>query len=1245
MSAKVIKSMVVGCVAAVTGGVWGAEWLGTGGDSRFGTGANWEGGQVPTENLVFSDQAGDNKTVMLDGDYTFGGSASLSGGTADAPFVFAATDEGGGGTNSLSQTTAGNFSLKGALKVESGIWNFANDIQLSGSGFLHLVGGRTTTKYWIPATDSARIEIDGGELVLGYRDGGEQSNGRLNMQGNAALVMRGGRLRCANNTNGGNDSEALTIGENAGAASVDVSGGELVANGKIHLGMSSGSSSTLSVSGSGVVSSSNDMRLGYGGATSKLEISDRGEVHVGSADNVRWLYLDGGDCTLRLNGGVLQTGRINIPSGAAPTVRIEIDGGTLQPTGTDDAFISSYANQTVTIGEQGGTLDCDFATTIAAEIGGAGALVKTGKGDLTLAGATSYTGATIVRQGVLKVAAGHAFAGAVEIGSSGAIAVDVSSAIDAGTVAVGDEIDLFTAKGDIAFAYEDDVLEEAIFLYGPVVEYTLRKESGEDGTAKIVATIAGVDNAASTRKVTTFIATDNYIDQNASWSNGQPVDKSHDITVFCADATMNVYAANWGAGNNRACAVMAIRGATVLAQHPNNWNPCLDKNRIVGHGILQLRRLGLEKRNAPGDDLVVSTGITVQIVRTSANSDTWITPCTINGNLEVTTGYTVFNSDAIVNGNVRFSNPEKNSYITSSSATGNQFNGDFTVDKDCRFDFKSAVVVFGPDSRLILNGGTIANYDNVESFAQVVVADGLYYYRDLPPVSAGTYSLTGGRIVMSAAEAEDASAAVGVAVSGGTIVVDGSAVEDLAAGSTISLAAVTFADGTTPSVQVVGTQFDWSLSDDGKTVTAAVPADSANVWIGGAEGAWNESANWKYGIPAANGVARFDSDALCRIEASKTISNLVVSAGATVLLKCSAGNPTIYLKEVSGEGRLCFYHVGIEANGSPGTVAETLTLEYVSTESDGSDSWLKGNPVELAVYAPVTGAGYLRVYDKVRFYGDNSGFTGYFRKDNVDARFMTPESGLPNATKVDINGTLWLWFAEGEFALGGNVTMTSSDNRGINMPAEAAVGKGMTLTLGGGDGTIAMAMSTGKPYQAYTQNGSDWTEGCDRFTIRKIGAGAFANGMSSLYNLVCEDGVTTFTQSSETASVEVKVGATIASTSDLALGAAKFEPGAQIAFNPDATITVSSDVDVTGVVLAIDDELKAELAAKSETIVDPCRYAVLTATGKVSGDPAECELLVPDDPKPNYHWIARVRNNTFEYVRRVVNSGLMIILR
>lgn len=1186
---------VVGtCVAAVA--VHGAEWLGTGGDTLWGNADNWQSSTgVPTGNIAISATAGDNLTLTLDGDHEFSGTFHVTTGTQEAPVVFNATAEAVGATNHVKQTSWDGFDVKsgGVLKIESGVYDWANDYRVADNSILWMTGGRMTTQYWGVISGTAQIIMDGGELVSGWRDGAEQDNGRLNLNGGTSIVQTGGRIRCANNTNKGNDAEALTIGDTAGTTSVSVSGGEISASGKIHLGKASGSVSTLSVSGTGVVSCSNDMRLGYGGANSTLTIADDGQVNVGTTSTVRYLYFDTGKGTINLNGGTLQVARITVSSTTTGT--INFNGGVLKAERSDGSFLAASDYVTANVLAGGAVIDTDYGVAISAPLLSGveqgetdGGLVKKGRGQLTLTGTNTYNGVTYVQQGLLSVTNGYDFAGGLRIGSNGAVSVDMTAAVDVENIAVDETLVVFKVPAAPTFEYAQDTLADSVFLTGPVFSYTLAYDA-EQGA--VVATVTDVSRIASTRKATAFIADNDYIDQDRAWSNSQPTDKSYDIVVFCADATMHVWSGGWGVGNNKACEVMAIRGATVLAEHTEkNWNPCLDKNKVVGHGTLQLSRLGLEVRNAPGSGLSFGENVKVEVVKTAyQDHDTWMTNPAIYGDFKVTTGYTILNNDAAFYGSATFANPTKNSYVSDSTKTGNAIYGDWIIEDGCHFDFNSAVMTIGDDARLILKGtGYVEDYANA-LFPTVVLGEGasMFYSSAKEMAKADGVICVADSATLKMSPVDVSGSASVVVLSNATVIVDASS-SDAEVGDSLTLAGVTLADGVAVedvTLQVGGLPYTWSTAvvDGSIVITATGTADGASRWVGGASGNWSDAINWSKGVPSDSLAALIDTDATIYIDANKTVSSITINAN--VLFRKSAGDPIIYIHDVDGTGKLGLYHVGFQGNGGDKRIGSAtgneLTLEFVSTTSDGSDSWL----TDVSVFAPMTGAGYARLYGGTRLYGDNSGFTGVVRKDDADCRFMTPESGFPNANKIEIYGTLWLWFEEGTIYLGGNVSMRSSGNRGINMPVGAATSEnGVTLVLGGGDGTVTLHEESGKnPYQFYT-NESSWTPGCLNATVRKIGTGTMTCRITGAYNFSAEGGTTVFTLDNADANVSVAAGAVI--SGNVTLGTVAFAPEAILA--PTVTYTAA--------VPAVEDDPATEADESVAEVPASWTVSTLTAT-------------------------------------------------
>jgi len=144
------------------------------------------------------------------------------------------------------------------------------------------------------------------------------------------------------------------------------------------------SATTLMQSGSGTISS---VISGSGGLT-----IGSGRVTL-SGNNT---YLGG---TTVSGVGVLaidSNARLGDPSGG-----LTLNGGTLLPTTT---FTLPRA---VTLGSGGGTFDTNgFDLTLGSAASGPGGLAKNGIGTLTLSGANSYAGGTVLNKGVLQLAPG-----------------------------------------------------------------------------------------------------------------------------------------------------------------------------------------------------------------------------------------------------------------------------------------------------------------------------------------------------------------------------------------------------------------------------------------------------------------------------------------------------------------------------------------------------------------------------------------------------------------------------------------------------------------------------------------------------------------------------------------------------------------------------------------------------------------------------------------------------------------------
>jgi fibronectin-binding autotransporter adhesin len=149
-----------------------------------------------------------------------------------------------------------------------------------------------------------------------------------------------------------------------------------------------------------------EVRVGDGGAASAGWSASIANVIAGT-DGLQKT----GAGTLELTGAntytggtLVKAGTLSVASDAAlgnAADALTLDGGALKVTGSTFSTLS----RGVTLGSGGGTFDVDspFNTLeVTSAVGGAGALVKTGVGTLTLASANTYAGGTAVNVGTLN---------------------------------------------------------------------------------------------------------------------------------------------------------------------------------------------------------------------------------------------------------------------------------------------------------------------------------------------------------------------------------------------------------------------------------------------------------------------------------------------------------------------------------------------------------------------------------------------------------------------------------------------------------------------------------------------------------------------------------------------------------------------------------------------------------------------------------------------------------------------------
>ncbi|MCU0750548.1 MAG: autotransporter-associated beta strand repeat-containing protein, partial [Akkermansiaceae bacterium] len=290
--------------------------------------------------------------------------------------------------------------------ISSNITNAAggqavNIINKNGTGTWILTGSNTFTG--TGATSAANgIRINGGVLVAG-NNAALGTNGTANT--NQVSVNDTGTLRISNGITLDN---GLSLNLNHGGTIQ--SSGTSATNGRINIGTAATTSVTLSTVGSSDVftvgNGTND--LTGGAADSIINISGPGTVFQNVASN----YAGGWS----INNGTLRLGSATALGNTGTAVRFGASStGTLQLNG-NSVTIGSLASD-VSVGtpviENGvagtatlsvsGSSSTTFAGVLQNGAAGTLALSKSGTGTLTLTGANTYSGATSVSAGLLKL--------------------------------------------------------------------------------------------------------------------------------------------------------------------------------------------------------------------------------------------------------------------------------------------------------------------------------------------------------------------------------------------------------------------------------------------------------------------------------------------------------------------------------------------------------------------------------------------------------------------------------------------------------------------------------------------------------------------------------------------------------------------------------------------------------------------------------------------------------------------------
>ncbi|TWS95805.1 autotransporter-associated beta strand repeat-containing protein [Reyranella sp. CPCC 100927] len=374
------------------------------------------GGTLTSRNATIGDSFGTVGAAVVDG---AGSRWTIT------DILFGNLGIGQPGTGSLTISNGGVVSVGGRLSIATGGSTgtltvtgpgsqfTSSDADVSrgnGNGTINVLNGGTVTftgrlllGFDQDADGSATVSGTGSSLVVGqnlFLGAGLSATGRLTV------------------ANGG------TVTVNAGAGSIEIGPSGGTPRGFINIGAAPGDAAvapgTLNITGISGGSPGSEINFNHTSAAYIFvpQINGGATVRVfsGTTTLLAANTYTGGTV---LNGGTLAVLADTALGDAAGG--LSFDGGTLRVTGT--GFTSTP--RTITWGPGGGGFDiADPANSFTAGqvLSGTGGLAKLGAGTLVLTGANTYTGATVISGGTLRIGVGGTIAAssAVTLSASGA---------------------------------------------------------------------------------------------------------------------------------------------------------------------------------------------------------------------------------------------------------------------------------------------------------------------------------------------------------------------------------------------------------------------------------------------------------------------------------------------------------------------------------------------------------------------------------------------------------------------------------------------------------------------------------------------------------------------------------------------------------------------------------------------------------------------------------------------------------
>jgi fibronectin-binding autotransporter adhesin len=346
------------------------------------------------------------------------GVLNINGGTINVGTEFIVNDNGSAGSSGTVNQTAGTVNCNTQTWIGQGAGGQNGVFNMSGGFFgctnwfvLGRSGGKGTM---IMTGGTLNAGGSGGffDVGTGFQGAGNgtltQSGGTINIVGNGQFVVPetspGTGTYNLSGTGTLNCNNWLAIGR-GGVGIMNISGGTIAKTdtGNDHIDIGAGGSSsgsgtgTINQTGGTITNTTTDFWLG--------EVANGTWNMSGGTNYLGNLIICEGTgiaSSMNLNGGFLSVGTISSAQPVASSATLNLNGGAIQASGSTTSFINNLTSASMQSG--GVTIDTQgFTVTIPQALtdGGGGGLIKLGSGSLTLSGANTYTGSTIVSNGTL----------------------------------------------------------------------------------------------------------------------------------------------------------------------------------------------------------------------------------------------------------------------------------------------------------------------------------------------------------------------------------------------------------------------------------------------------------------------------------------------------------------------------------------------------------------------------------------------------------------------------------------------------------------------------------------------------------------------------------------------------------------------------------------------------------------------------------------------------------------------------